>query len=680
MIPSAIVSKAIRIFIVLVVLTLVGAGLFPWLSRPSAPSPELVSEPVHDAIPYVRAAHWFGSGWAVNLWNTDLEVRAQSDFSAIKEDGFNTVVLVVPWSGFAPDPRSGELDAHRVERLLGLMRLADRMDLDVIVRVSYAWDSLSQASGERLMGLWLDDLVYRAWLDHLAGLWIALKNEPNLLFGFFSWEDLWAVMSLAEAPLAERLDSAQTSGFRHWLQQRYVLDDVAKRFRSKFDSWSEVPLPSRREPAFKLFLQFLDHAWMERFFRPAQERFPRLSMEIRIDSDPVWDGDSLLEWHGHEAAWNLPGAAWTTLYWSPAMGGENRGELLDPGEAAERLERSLRRVLDHTGGRPIFIGQFLAEDFTPGYEQNGRVPRERIDEFLVEATEPLQRYSAGYGLWTWSDYHHDAIANPEFVAGLDGWTEQNGVRLDENALLMPAGSTLGTILSIHAFHAPGGPKQIDFCIEAAKVGERAARLSVLDGGSEAELGELRFDSTSPSFDCMQLPVTPLLHLRVEAQVDARVSRLRSSGFIQPSGMRNTDGAPKSIAASYRALNERLRWARRLHQPLYEDGWMGLHFSVDLEPTTQSERELRFTTHLPEGWPVRPRLAVAVDGDRIAEVECIDNGAVVLPLVQRADQTETLRVHIESSVTHRPSGDQRDLGCLLAGLQIAAPQASPQRQE
>lgn len=680
MIPSAIVLKAIRFSIVLGVLAVLGAGLFLSLSRLSAPPPELVPELKRDAIPYVRAAHWFGSGWAVNLWNTDLEERAQSDFSAIKEDGFNTVVLVVPWSGFAPDPRSGDLDARRVERLLGLVRLADRMDLDVIVRVSYAWDSLSRESGERLMGLWLDDFVYRAWLDHLAALWNALQDEPNLLFGFFSWEDLWAVMSLAEAPLAERLDSAQTSGFRHWLQQQYVLDDVAKRFRSEFDSWSEVPLPSRREPAFKLFLQFLDHAWMERFFRPAQELFPRLSMEIRIDSDPVWDGDSLLEWHGHEAAWNLPGATWTTLYWSPAMGGENRGELLEPDEAAERLERSLRLVLDHTGGRPIFIGQFLAEDFTPGYEQNGRVPRERIDEFLIEVAEPLQRYSAGYGLWTWSDYHHDAIANPEFVAGLDGWTEQKGVRLDESGLLMPAGSTLGTILSIHAFHVPGGPQKVDFCIEAAQVGEQAARLSVYDGARATQLGELRFDSTSPSTDCMQLPVTPLLHLQVKAQVDARISRLRSSGFVQPSGMRDTEGAPKAIAASYRVLNDQLRWAGRTQQPLFEDGWMGLNLHIELERTAEPVQELRFTTHLPEGWPVRPRLVVAVDGDRIAEVECIDDAAVVVPLAQRVTRTDLVRVHIESSVTHRPPGDQRDLGCLLVGLQIVAPHASPHRLE
>ena len=137
--------------------------------------------------PYIRATHWFGEAWPVNFWNTDLESLARDHFQLMIDDGFNTVVFLVPWPGFAPDPTSGELEPERVERLRTLMLLANEMELKTIVRLSYAWDWLDRGSGKRLMQLWLDEDYRLGWLQYIEALWQAVGDVPGLQFGFFSW-------------------------------------------------------------------------------------------------------------------------------------------------------------------------------------------------------------------------------------------------------------------------------------------------------------------------------------------------------------------------------------------------------------------------------------------------------------------------------------------------------------
>ena len=69
------------------------------------------------------------------------------------------------------------------------------------------------------------------------------------------------------------------------------------------------------------------------------------------------------------------------------MGGENRGETLTPDVAVDRLTLKLKQLRAVTGDRPIFIDQFRVEDYTPGFELNGRIPRERVGEFLAAARQ-----------------------------------------------------------------------------------------------------------------------------------------------------------------------------------------------------------------------------------------------------------------------------------------------------
>lgn len=632
-----------------------------------APGLAEAADTVEGNAPYLRAVHWFGDAWPVNFWNTDIESRAPEDFQKMIDDGFNTVVFLVPWPGFAPDPHAGVLDEDRVQRLAGLMTLADDMGLKTVLRVSYAWDGMDDVSGQRLLSLWQDESFYQGWLDHLDALWAAVHDLPGFQFGFFSWEDLWAATSLVEADEATRAAAAQTTGFADWLM---VDIDPARQealFKRSFDNAGEVVLPQRREPAFELYMQFISQAWVNRFFLPAQQRFPQLSMEIRIDADPIFDGDELIGWFHHHEAWNLPGAEWVTLYWSPAMGGVNEGEILEPAEAARRLESWIEQVAHHAGPRQIFIGQFLAEDFTPGYEMNGRLARDRVGEFLALAKPILAAGTGGYGLWTWTDYGHDLIGNPEFFLGLDGWDRsESGVRLDAADVLLAPDGWLSFSGHRWMYHAPGGPESAKLCIRGHPVDDAdEAVLRIYNGlapdSERNPLQRLAFTADGQGEQCIEHD-TEALTFWLVAESAIRIERVNSIGFVQKSGMRETDFSLKSVAEHYRSLNAGLKEQPDLERPLFNDGWMGRFWLQRLSIEGFDRPVLELKTAQPPEWPVDVELAVVIDGHSLGSAACVPGGHHEFPLVGQG--RESVAILLEASQTHRPLPDQRDLGCRL----------------
>lgn len=629
----------------------------------------------------VKAAHWFGEAWPVNFWNTDLESLARDHFELLLQDGFNTVVFLVPWPGFAPDPTSGELDPVRVRRLRELMLLADEMGLGTIVRVSYAWDWLDRRSGDRLRRLWVDDAYYRGWLAHLESLWSAVGDLPGFRFGFFSWEDLWAVTWYETADASRRRRAALDSGFAGWLDDNYGLDSVRDRFGSAADE--AVRIPRRRDPAYGLFLEFVSEMWVQRFFRPAQQRFPKLSMEVRVDSDPIYDGERIIEWFDHRRSWDLPGAEWITTYWAPSMGGENRGELLSPETAAQRLAASVDTIAQATGPKQIFIGQFLFEDFTPGYEMNGRIPSAEVPEFLELAPDVLTGRVGGVGVWTWVDYAHDAIANPEFFAGLQGWESGGGADLAGRTVALESGGWIATDLQRFAYSIAGRPDVARLCVRARATGEGARLLAFQDDGAEP-FAVLEYGAGMQR-QCVEHALGAR-KLRLEADGKALVARVNSTGFVQRSGLRDRAFDLKPAGQAYRRLNAALGDRPRLRQPRFDDGWMGRLLVEDIgagESADESVEEsvndpadrpgsrthLRLLTHLPEDWPEPAMLEVVVDGERIGRLRCGDGALHRLALPAPVAAGETVAVRIEASSVHRTAGDDRLLGCHIVELRL-----------
>lgn len=621
--------------------------------------------------PYIRAAHWFGEGWPVNFWHTDLESVARDHFQLMLDDGFNAVVFLVPWPGFAPDPHSGELDAQRLERLRGLMLLADEMGLKTIVRLSYAWDWLDRGSGARLMRIWLDDSYYQGWLDYIEALWSGIEDVPGFQFGFFSWEDLWAITGLGDAGEGERREAARKSGFSRWLIEEHGLESAREHYGLDAESEQDISVPQRRDPAYALFLEFVSQSWVDRFFKPARERFPALSMEIRIDSDPIYDGDRIVEWHDHRPNWELPGAEWVTLYWSPAMGGENRGEELSPETGSERLQWWLEQVSEHAGSRQIFIGQFLFEDFTPGYEDNGRIPHDQLPEFLAQAAEVLQHRSGGVGVWAWADYGHDAIANPEFLAGMAGWEAGPDAELVEGSVRLEGRTWIATDLARFAYTIAGQPDVAELCVTASAPEE--ARLRAYEDEAEQPVAVLEF-SDGEQRQCAEHDLAAR-RLRLESENTIMIHRVHSTGFVQRSGIRDRDFELKPIGRAYRKLNSTLKNRPRMLRPRYDDGWMGRVLLEDHQ-VDDDNSIMVLRTHLPEDWPESPMLTVSVDGEHIANLPCGSEGVERLVLPDGTGAEGPISVRIESSAVHRPSGDARQLGCHIVELSFSPEDGRP----
>lgn len=656
--------------ILVAVVVLFAWGVDRWLSADGFEATHSESVTLSDQ-PYLLAAHWFGGAWPVNFWNTDLEARAAADFEKIKADGFNTVVLLVPWSGFAPDPHSGKLDAQRVERLQYLMRLAHEMGLKTVLRISYAWDGLDQDAGLRLVNLWASEQHYQGWLEYIAALWQAVADIPGFQFAFFSWEDLWAATWFVQGNDEQRLQAAQDTGFADWVMRTQDASVRDEWFGPDIAGAEDIRMPRPDEPAYRLFLKFMNQAWVTRFFLPAQQHFPRLSMEIRIDADVVVDGEGGMDWFKHHDAWNLPGAEWVTLYWAPAMGGTNQGEAITPEQAAERLAYWLEEVRRHAGPRQIFIGQFLVEDFTPGYELNGRIPRHQVSEFLALAAPILQRATGGYGLWTWTDYGHDVMANPTFFAGLEGWRVSEGVGLTESGVTMTAEAWIEGDAQQPFYHVPGGPEEAVLCVRAMTHETDQATLSVRQGHGEhaAYLGDLVFSSEG-SEHCLPHDLShPTLRLTSDGSL--HIKQVSSVGFVQDSGMRALDFTPKPVAAAYRGLNAALLQRPMLTQPRYTDGWMGRfwieRFSLEQDPDAT---HLTLRTFLPDEWPERVTITVALDGQVMDTIRCGDEHEHNIPLPTRG--AESVMLHIEASGTHQPEADQRQLGCFIVEAAFSVP--------
>jgi hypothetical protein len=65
----------------------------------------------------LRAVHYFADTYPKQFWNSFEPADVDRDFERIKADGFNGIVLVVPWAQFQPSRADGKHDEQMFERL-----------------------------------------------------------------------------------------------------------------------------------------------------------------------------------------------------------------------------------------------------------------------------------------------------------------------------------------------------------------------------------------------------------------------------------------------------------------------------------------------------------------------------------------------------------------------------------
>lgn len=141
------------------------------------------------------AATYFGSAWPLNFWNSSFS-NTEKDMEIIKNDGFNSILLVLPWGEFQPRISPIKYNESAFKRLNYLLKEAKRHELKVILRLSYSWDfdpDDQMPNVERFQELYTNPKVFDAWLSYLGKIYKAVKRDQNVKLSFITWEDLWCV-------------------------------------------------------------------------------------------------------------------------------------------------------------------------------------------------------------------------------------------------------------------------------------------------------------------------------------------------------------------------------------------------------------------------------------------------------------------------------------------------------
>jgi hypothetical protein len=165
----------------------------------------------------------------------------------------------------------------------------------VILRLGYDFDidsSDQMGTVVRLDAAFGRVDIYRAWLGYIAKIHQSVAGFHNVHGAYLSWEDFWIPVQQAEGATtpAQQLQLATTVDYRSWLRHAYPLATVSNMYGTEFTTWSQVPTPSYNSPSFKLMYQFDGSMTVNRFFLPAQKQFPDLTLEARVDVDPIYSG------------------------------------------------------------------------------------------------------------------------------------------------------------------------------------------------------------------------------------------------------------------------------------------------------------------------------------------------------------------------------------------------------
>lgn len=98
-----------------------------------------ISKKKTNEVGFVTSAHYFADEWPINFWNAEWD-NLEEDLKQIRADGFNTVILVVPWREFQPQMDPITYDQTCLIRLKEIIKAAGKQNLNVQIRLGYIND------------------------------------------------------------------------------------------------------------------------------------------------------------------------------------------------------------------------------------------------------------------------------------------------------------------------------------------------------------------------------------------------------------------------------------------------------------------------------------------------------------------------------------------------------------
>ena len=502
---------------------------------------------------YLKAVTYFGDEWPINYWNSE-DNAMESNLEKIAEDGFNSIILVVPWREFQPNTISETYNEHAFKRLDEVMDCADRHGLLVVLRLGYSWDYYgSYELPKRFANVIAKNSSDRhAWLEYSKKIYERASAHKNFHSGFITWEDFWAYTYNLnpDTPLNNRRLMAQKSGYTGYLIEHYTLQEVGKQYEKQFNSFGEVYLPNRNHPSAKLFYDFYDGFLME-LLKDTQKVFPELSLEVRADGDPIYSADGEYTYYSHKATYPCDGAPYSALMYSVSMGQANNNNRISAKEALDTMRDNMS-YLYQLSGKPYFVEQLLYMDSTEAYSYNTQIEESQVGEFVRSLKPVLSETTSGYGLWVYRNYVNNCIYNSQFALGKEGWefsgaasvTEKNG----SSMALLPAG---GSISQSFKGRLPSSKKiKIEFYAESDFAG---ASVTVKIGDTEKT-----FRISEAGTYAAEIPWTDTQKLVFTAGKRVYLDNIRVYTYVQNGRIYEKDGTEADLADDFRILNEELQ--------------------------------------------------------------------------------------------------------------------------
>ncbi|MCI8453562.1 MAG: hypothetical protein HFE84_02975, partial [Lachnospiraceae bacterium] len=385
-----------------------------------------------EAPTYLKSVTYFGDEWPINYWGSeDKDIGANME--RIAADGFNSIILVVPWRQFQPDTSSELFNETAFARLNEVISRAEEHGLWVTLRIGYSWDYYGAAKlPERFEDIFMRDRNDRnAWLRYCERLYETVREHENFHSAFLTWEDFWEFSYKMNQDLttSSRIRQAERCGYTDYLRKHYTLEEVSRRYREDFSDFSQVYIPYQDRLSAELFYEFYDHALME-LLRVSQEVFPGLSMEVRADADKIYNADGSFEFYSHSVTYPCEGADYSALMYSVSMGRRNEGDRITAAEALADMERNLGRLYEQSG-KKFYMEQFLFMDSTESVAQNTKIFEEEVEAFVRQSAPILKKTTMGYGLWVYRNYVNNCVYNGQFGLEFEGWEHTGSVGIEE---------------------------------------------------------------------------------------------------------------------------------------------------------------------------------------------------------------------------------------------------------
>lgn len=506
-------------------------------------------------VGYLKSATYYSDDWVINFWNSESRHMDQ-ELARIAQDGFNNIILVVPWREFQPGMTPCTYNQYAWDKLDRVMEAAAAQGLSVMLRVGYTWDYCGGGNVmDRYQGLMQEGTERSAWLEYVGRLYQAASSHENFCGGFLTWEDFWNFTD-SSASLGNGVKGrsmAKACGYVDYAMEHYGLEELEEMYGHQLSGYDDLYFPAKDSQARSVFYGFYDQ-FLNDLLADSQTVFPGLSMEVRLDVDPVEHRDGGQEGFMHSSTFPSGNAAYTSAMYGIPMGFMNEHERVTAAEALEKVPVFLNRLHVYSGGKPVYLDQFLFTDNTVGYEHNAQLRDDEKALYLEGVAPILKNSTMGYGIWTYRDYGDNKLFNAQFALGTDGWRFSGGSYIVEDesgkSAMIPSGGNIYQNLGGRMTGNTGKDTYVKFRAGA----EETCRLTIRMGSQtrtvdvkEERRVELKFSNCQPSD----------FTISVSGGKGACVDDIQVYTFVTQGELYNMDGSEGKCIEALRLMNQKL---------------------------------------------------------------------------------------------------------------------------